>query len=66
MLPPLLGDPIGLSSTSSTITLVIANVVLAGSYLVAGVISQRVGRRPFLIATSLTRRSRAPFCTICS
>jgi MFS family permease len=53
MLPPLLGDPIGLSSTSSTITLVIANVVLAGSYLVAGVISQRVGRRPFLIATSL-------------
>jgi MFS family permease len=53
MLPPLLGDPIGLSSTNSTITLVIANVVLAGTYLAAGVISQRTGRRPFLISTSI-------------
>jgi MFS family permease len=53
MLPGLLGDPIGLSSTNLTITLVIANVVLAGSYIVAGVISQRTGRRIFLIVTGL-------------
>lgn len=53
ILPPLLADPIGLSSTNTTITLVIANVALAASYLVAGLVSQRIGRRPFLIVTSL-------------
>lgn len=49
VLPGLLGDPVGLSSTSVTLTLVIANVVLVGGYVSAGVISQRVGRRPFLM-----------------
>jgi len=49
VLPGLLGDPVGLSSTSVTITLVIANLVLVGGYVSAGVISQRVGRRPFLM-----------------
>jgi len=53
MLPPLLSDPIGLSSTNVTITLVIANVVLAASYIVAGVMSQRTGRRIFLIVTGI-------------
>lgn len=53
ILPGLLGDPVGLSSTSVTITLVIANVILIGGYISAGVISQRVGRRPFLIAIGL-------------
>lgn len=52
ILPGLLGDPVGLSKTNVTITLVIANVVLAGGYIVAGVTSQRIGRRPFLIAIS--------------
>ncbi len=50
ILPGLLGDPIGLSKTNVTIALVIANVVLAGSYIAAGVISQRIGRRSLLIA----------------
>jgi len=49
VLPGLLGDPVGLSSTSVTVTLVIANVILAGGYVLAGVISQRIGRRPFLM-----------------
>ena len=53
-LPGLLGDPVGLSSTSVTITLVIANLVLVGGYVSAGVISQRVGRRPFLIVMGAT------------
>ncbi|MBA3794294.1 MAG: MFS transporter [Rubrobacter sp.] len=53
VLPGLLGDPVGLSSTSVTITLVIANVILAGGYVLAGVISQRIGRRPFLIGIGL-------------
>ncbi len=53
ILPGLLGNPVGLSKTNTTITLVIANVVLAGGYIVGGVISQRTGRRPFLIVISL-------------
>jgi MFS family permease len=53
ILPGLLGSPVGLSQTNTTITLVVANVVLVGGYIASGVISQRVGRRPFLIATGL-------------
>lgn len=50
VLPSLLADPVGLSSTSVTITLVIAFVAAAVGYVVAGVVSQRIGRRPFLMA----------------
>jgi MFS family permease len=50
ILPGLLGNPVGLSKTNVTITLVVSNVVLAGGYVAAGVISQRIGRRSFLIA----------------
>jgi MFS family permease len=53
ILPGLLSSPVGLSKTNTTITLVIANVVLVGGYVASGVISQRVGRRPFLIAYGL-------------
>jgi MFS family permease len=53
ILPGLLGDPVGLSKTNQTITLVVANVVLVGGYLAAGVIGQRIGRRPFLSAIGL-------------
>ena len=53
ILPGVLTDPVGLSSTSLTITLVIANVVLAGAYVAAGVISQRTGRRSFLLVAGL-------------
>src|SRR5919199_2676490 len=53
ILPGLLGNPVGLSKTNTTITLVIANVVLVGGYIASGMISQRVGRRPFLIAYGL-------------
>jgi MFS family permease len=53
ILPGLLSSPVGLSKTNTTITLVVSNVVLVGGYIAAGVISQRVGRRPFLIAYGL-------------
>ena len=53
ILPGLLGNPVGLSKTNTTITLVVANVVLVGGYVASGMISQRVGRRPFLIAYGL-------------
>ena len=53
MLPPLLTDELGMSGTSLTITLSIAFLVLAGAYMAAGVISQRIGRRPYLIANAI-------------
>jgi MFS family permease len=52
MLPGLLTSELKLSPTNLTITLVIAYVILAG-YITAGVISQRIGRRLFLIAASI-------------
>jgi MFS family permease len=61
ILPGLLGDPIGLSSTNVTITLVIANVVLVGGYVAAGVISQRTGRRPFLMVVGVVMAVAATF-----
>jgi MFS family permease len=53
ILPSLLGSQVGLSQTNTTITLVVSNVVLVGGYIASGVISQRVGRRLFLIVYGL-------------
>ncbi|MDP9477532.1 MAG: MFS transporter [Actinomycetota bacterium] len=53
MLPGLLTGELELSGTSLTITLVIAYLILAASYIAAGVISQRIGRRLFLIVASV-------------
>jgi len=49
IMPGLLGDPVGLSKTNVTITLIVAFVAAALGYVVAGVLSQRIGRKPFLI-----------------
>lgn len=49
ILPSILSGPIGLSSDTVTLTLVVVFVVAAGGYMAAGVISQRIGRRPFLM-----------------
>jgi MFS family permease len=53
MLPGLLTSELKLSPTNLTVTLVIAYVILAAAYIAAGVISQRIGRRLFLIAASV-------------
>lgn len=53
MLPGLLISELGLSSINLTLTLIIGYLVLAAAYVGAGVISQRIGRRPFLIAISV-------------
>ncbi len=50
IMPGQLGSSVGLSSTNVTVTLIVANLVLALGYVGAGVISQRIGRRLFLIA----------------
>ncbi len=61
MLPGLLTSELDLSGTSLTITLSIAFLVLAGGYLAAGAISQRIGRRPFLIISSIVMATVGTF-----
>jgi MFS family permease len=61
MLPGLLTSELNLSGTSLTITLSIAFLVLAGGYMVAGAISQRIGRRPFLIISSIVMATVGTF-----
>lgn len=61
MLPGLLTSELGLSGTSFTITLTIAFLVLAASYLVAGVVSQRVGRRPYIMVNAIVMATLGTF-----
>lgn len=53
ILPGLLQNVVGLTSTQVTILLCITFLFLGVGYMVAGKISQRVGRRPFLILSGL-------------
>ena len=53
VLPGLLGSEIGLSGTSVSVVLIVAFLALTVGYVVAGVVSQRIGRRPFLIGIGL-------------
>jgi MFS family permease len=53
ILPGLLASRVELTSTETTGVLSVAYLVLAGGYLAAGVVSQRIGRRPFLMITGL-------------
>jgi MFS family permease len=48
--PGVLQDTLGLSGTDTSITLIVAFSATAVAYLAAAVISQRIGRRPFLMA----------------
>ena len=50
ILPGLLTSELGLSGTQVTSTLIVAYLVVAVGYVVSAVISQRIGRRPFLMA----------------
>jgi MFS family permease len=61
ILPGLLGKPVGLSNTNVTVTLVIAYLVLVPANLGAGVISQRIGRRAFLIVAGVVMATLATF-----
>ncbi|MCH8559252.1 MFS transporter [Nesterenkonia sp. DZ6] len=53
MLPGALQNSVGLTSTEVTILLCITFLFLGVGYMVAGKISQHVGRRPFLIFSGL-------------
>src|SRR4051812_39358842 len=54
ILPDLLKDPVGLSDTKASVTLMVAAVANAIGYLTVGSVAQRFGRRPFLIAWGLS------------
>lgn len=53
VLPGVLKSAVGLSPSEVTTTVLIANVVLVGGYIGAGVLSQRTGRRGFFIVAGL-------------
>lgn len=53
ILPGLLESQVGLGSTEVTLLLSVVFVILGGGYLAAGTLSQRIGRRPFLIYSGL-------------
>lgn len=50
ILPGILTGELGLSGTENSITLIVAYLVVAVGYVIAAVVSQRTGRRPFLMA----------------
>lgn len=50
ILPGILTGELGLSGTENSVTLIVAYLVVAVCYVIAAVVSQRVGRRPFLMA----------------
>lgn len=50
ILPGLMASELGMSGTEVTTTLVVAYLVVAVGYVVSAVISQQIGRRPFLMA----------------
>ena len=52
VLPGLLASQMHVVGTNLTFVLVVAYVVLAGVYVLGGIISQRIGRRTYLMAAS--------------
>jgi MFS family permease len=60
VLPRLLRDPVGLGNTQVTVVLIISYAVLALGYVGAGVLSQRIGRRPFFILAGVLTTFAAP------
>ena len=62
VLPALLADPVGLDSSQVSIMMVIVYVVVAVAYVVAGVTSQKVGRRPSLIVLGVLTGTVVPAC----
>lgn len=53
IMPGLLVRRLHVTGTHLTFMLVVAYVVLAGSYIMGGIISQRIGRRNYLMASSV-------------
>lgn len=51
-LPGLLVTQLGVRGTNLTLALTVGNVAIAAAYLIGGPISQRIGRRLYLMATS--------------
>ncbi|GGF30621.1 MFS transporter [Subtercola lobariae] len=53
LIPQVLTKTVKLTSSESTLVFMVTWLVLTGMYVVGGVISQRIGRRTYLIATGI-------------
>lgn len=62
VMPGLLAGQMGVRGINLTIVLVIAYVVLAGVYILGGVVSQRIGRRAYLMVSSALSAVLGTFC----
>lgn len=60
VLPGLLRRPVGFSNAEVTVVLIISYAVLALGYVGAGLLSQRIGRRPFFIVAGALTTIAAP------
>lgn len=54
ILPEQLVDPVGLGSVEVKIVQIVSYAILIAGYVGAGVLSQRIGRRPFFLVASVT------------
>jgi MFS family permease len=62
VMPGLLASQMGVGSVETTIALVIAYLALAVVYVAAGAISQRIGRRAYLLLTSASAATLGTLC----
>lgn len=62
ILPGMLTKRVGLSATQATFTLVVAYLVITVAFPLLGALSQRTGRRPFLLVTGAIIAVVAPVC----
>ncbi|ANY10710.1 MFS transporter [Pseudonocardia sp. HH130630-07] len=60
VLPGVLRSAAGLTSVQSTLVLVVAYAVLAAGYVGAGALSQRIGRKPFLLTSGFSIAAASP------
>jgi hypothetical protein len=62
VMPGLLVTQMGVRGTDLTFVLVVAYVVLAGVYILGGAVSQRIGRRVYLMSTSALSAVLGTYC----
>lgn len=61
IMPGLLVTRLKVTGTHLTVTLIIAYVILGFSYIIGGIISQRIGRRTYLMLSSLVAATAGTF-----
>lgn len=60
VLPGLLNKPVGLGASQVSVVLIVSYAVLTAGYIGAGLLSQRIGRRPFFLLVGAVTGTLAP------